>query len=101
MKEYFPKLKNGYIKVHWIGQNAKNFTFENEFPSILDIAEKISTDFIDPLNNQWSVSHNPWFLSPPSYLNLDVEREEFLKFWYKGSSTRINRGGKVLIDFLY
>ncbi len=40
----FPQLKDGYIKVHWIGQNSEYFTFENEFPSILDIAEKICTN---------------------------------------------------------
>ncbi|MHA1583979.1 MAG: hypothetical protein ACTSVU_04620 [Promethearchaeota archaeon] len=40
----FPKLQDRSIKVKWYGKEKENFTFEDEFPSILDIAERLDKD---------------------------------------------------------
>ena len=39
----YPKLQNGFIKVKWRGRGKEYFSFTDEFPSILDIIEKINT----------------------------------------------------------
>ncbi|MCK5346477.1 MAG: hypothetical protein KAR20_23870, partial [Candidatus Heimdallarchaeota archaeon] len=40
----FPKLQDGFIKVKWYGKGNEYFSFSDEFPSILDISEKINTN---------------------------------------------------------